>query len=100
MYVDLTLVLEEIERLDETLHGIRIEELFSMGLSDFSIFSLNPADLEMARTILLLASRGDKQRADEMEQALLARINKQLLLDWGRREWLRGYLMGISSKNK
>lgn len=96
MQVDLTLVLEEIERLDEQLDGIRIEELFSMGLSDFSIFSLAPADLEMARKILLLSTRGEKRRAEEMEQALLVRIKKQLVLAWGRREWLRGVMKGVN----
>jgi hypothetical protein len=86
----------ELEALDEKLDGIQIEELLRMELSDFSIFCLTPADMELARQILILATRGNARRAEEMEEALLARIKKQLMLDWGRREWLRGVLAGIT----
>ena len=86
----------ELEALDEKLDGIQIEELLRMELSDFSIFCLTPADMELARQILILATRGNARRAEEMEEALLARIKKPLMLDWGRREWLRGVLAGIT----
>jgi len=86
----------ELEALDEKLDGIQIEELLRMELSDFSIFCLTPSDMELARQILILATRGNARRAEEMEEALLARIKKQLMLDWGRREWLRGVLAGIT----
>lgn len=86
----------ELEALDEKLEGIQIEELLRMELSDFSIFCLTPADLELARQILMLATRGDTRRAEEMEEALLGRIKKQLLLDWSRRAWLHGVLTGIT----
>lgn len=86
----------ELEALDEKLEGIQIEELLRMKLSDFSILCLSAADLALSRQILMLATRGDTCRAEEMEEALLARIKKQLLLDWSRREWLRGILTGIT----
>ena len=89
----------EIEVLDEKLEGIQIEELLRMQLSDFSIFCLTAADLELARQILMLATRGDTRRAEEMEEALLARIKKQLILDWSRRESLRGFMKGITHQN-
>ena len=90
MNVDMTTIQSEIEHLDARLDGIQIEALPGMELGDFCIFSLDPADLELAQQILMLATRGDTRRAEEVEQALLARIKKQLLLAWGRREWLRG----------
>lgn len=72
MNVDMAAIQSEIEQLDAKLDGIQIEALLSMELGEFCIFSLDPADLEMARRILLLATHGKKQHAKEMEQALQA----------------------------
>lgn len=90
----------ELEALDEKLDGIQIEDLLRMELSDFSILCLSTADLEMARRILIFATNGDVHRANEMEEALLSRIKKQLILDWSRRESLRGFMKGITHQNK
>lgn len=97
MKIDMAAIQSEIEHLDARLDGIQIEDLLCMELVEFCIFSLDPADLELAQQILMLATRGDKQRAEEMEQALLARIKKQLFLAWGRREWLLGMKAGNTS---
>lgn len=100
MNVDMAAIQQEIKQLDDQLDGLQIEELLSMELGEFSIFNLTHAELAMARWILWLALRGYKRRAEEMERTLLARIKIRLLQDWDRRAWLRGYLVGVTSKRK